>query len=288
VHVFAYAPFPSVSGVVALRFASSGSVRAENIFPSYVLCRLRNGSLNVELDGEVTHWSIGQGLVIPPFGVTTFVHRHSEATVDMLLVPGENIEGICATLAADPVEPLPFVHDDQPLLAAFSRAYAAGWNPELAPARESLEVSLARATASLVIERSRRNPHAGAASPPVRRTKELIDVRYPEVLRLDELAHEAGVSKYHLLRQFRRHIGLAPHAYQVAVRIARARELLGLGLSGAEIAERVGFYDQSAFTRAFKRASGITPGAYGALVRRGPAGLKRALALPPKDAKCGA
>ena len=96
----------------------------------------------------------------------------------------------------------------------------------------------------------------------LRRVYEAIAERCSETLRLDELAALAGMSRYHLLRAFRAVYGLTPHAWQVDRRIARARRLLGQGMSLAETALVLGFADQSHFQRAFKQRVAATPGEY--------------------------
>jgi AraC-like DNA-binding protein len=95
----------------------------------------------------------------------------------------------------------------------------------------------------------------------------LID-RFNHSVTLDELAATSGVSKFHLVRAFTRYWGMAPHAFQVHVRIERARALLCKGLLPVEAAMVVGFADQSHLTRHFKRIWGITPGAYARMNRR--------------------
>jgi AraC family transcriptional regulator len=79
-------------------------------------------------------------------------------------------------------------------------------------------------------------------------------------LTLAELSFVAGVSPYHFARTFKNVIGVAPHQYILNARIERAKSLLLQGnLSIAEIASKVGFFDQSHFTRYFKRLVGVTP-----------------------------
>jgi AraC-like DNA-binding protein len=79
---------------------------------------------------------------------------------------------------------------------------------------------------------------------------------------LTELAALAGLSSYHLSRMFREQIGLPPHAYQLQMRIARAKRLLLRGLPVSRVAQETGFFDLSHFTRHFKRVVGVPPGAY--------------------------
>lgn len=102
----------------------------------------------------------------------------------------------------------------------------------------------------------------GDEAGPVGRVRALIEQRYAEDLRLSELADEAGFSTHHLIRAFRREIGLTPHAYVVDVRVRRAQARLRCGLAPAEVAAEVGFADQAHLTRAFKARVGVTPGAY--------------------------
>jgi AraC-like DNA-binding protein len=55
---------------------------------------------------------------------------------------------------------------------------------------------------------------------------------------------------------------MTPHAFQVNLRVARARALLAGGAAPAAVAADCGFADQPHLTRTFKRAVGISPGAY--------------------------
>lgn len=79
---------------------------------------------------------------------------------------------------------------------------------------------------------------------------------------LQELASICGLSPYHFLRTFRNHFGLPPHAYQLQQRINRAKRLLHSNMPIIEVATKVGFADQSHFTRKFKASVGATPRQY--------------------------
>jgi AraC-like DNA-binding protein len=79
---------------------------------------------------------------------------------------------------------------------------------------------------------------------------------------LDSLAQRAGLSRFQALRAFKRRYGLPPHAYQLCVRVSRARQLLLEGASPADVAAHCGFVDQSHLSRHFKRLVGVTPMQY--------------------------
>jgi AraC-like DNA-binding protein len=101
-----------------------------------------------------------------------------------------------------------------------------------------------------------------ADRPYIRRARAILDEHFAEKISLTELAEETGVSPHHLQRTFLAATGLSPLHYQVDLRIARARSLLCLGRSIADIAAEVGFGDQSHLTRHFRRIFGISPGRF--------------------------
>jgi AraC-like DNA-binding protein len=76
---------------------------------------------------------------------------------------------------------------------------------------------------------------------------------------LSDLAAVTGISRYHLLRRFRREVGMPPHAYLTQLRLTRARRLLAAGEPAARVAVAVGFVDQSHLIKRFRAAYGITP-----------------------------
>lgn len=84
---------------------------------------------------------------------------------------------------------------------------------------------------------------------------------------LDELAREAGGSRFQTLRGFVRLTGLTPHAYIVQRRLDVARSMIRGGAALADAASASGFADQSHFHRSFTRRYGLTPGAYAAAMR---------------------
>lgn len=96
----------------------------------------------------------------------------------------------------------------------------------------------------------------------VRVVREYLQAHHAENPSLAQLADVAGLGPFHLAHAFREEVGLPPHAYLIGVRITRAKELLASGLAVGRVAVATGFFDQSHFTRHFKRLVGVSPGQY--------------------------
>jgi AraC-like DNA-binding protein len=117
---------------------------------------------------------------------------------------------------------------------------------------------------------------AAPASTPVpsraslERAREYLHARAVEPVSLDDLAAVAGLSRFHVAREFARAMGVPPHAYQLLLRVETARDLLSAGASIDEAAKRSGFVDGSHLGRHFKRVTSLTPGAYLRTTARAP------------------
>jgi AraC-like DNA-binding protein len=96
----------------------------------------------------------------------------------------------------------------------------------------------------------------------VRRVRAYIDAHCTNDMSLDDLARLASLSRFHLIRAFRKQVGMTPHVYLTCRRVARAKALLRRRLSLVEVALDCGFFDQSHLSRVFKSHTGITPGQY--------------------------
>lgn len=118
--------------------------------------------------------------------------------------------------------------------------------------------------------RDLRLPEAGSDLSELAETVEHLQVHFAEPLRVDRLAARAGLSAYRFSRRIREIFQVSPVQLIGRLRVDAASNLLRTtGLSVAEVAQRCGFSDQSAFTRQFKAACGLTPTQYRGLVVTG-------------------
>ncbi len=94
----------------------------------------------------------------------------------------------------------------------------------------------------------------------VARARIFIDNNYKNKFSLDDLAHEAFLSKFHLLRLFKQEVGLAPYTYQLQLKLNEARKLIFQKKSLTEVAYELGFNDQAHFIHTYKKYTELTPG----------------------------
>lgn len=96
----------------------------------------------------------------------------------------------------------------------------------------------------------------------LRRAADYIAAHCREAIGLDDICRAAGLSRSYLVRRFKAHYGLTPHAFLVDRRIRLGRDQLRRGRPIAEVALNCGFADQAHFQRTFKRLLAATPGQY--------------------------
>ena len=143
-------------------------------------------------------------------------------------------------------------------------------NDETGAERTAREMVLGRLLEVLLIEALR---STGGASAPPGLLRGMADPQLAPTLRrihedpgrnmtVEGLAQDAAMSRSTFFERFRREVGVAPMEYATGWRMALAKELLRKDVATAEIAQRVGYGSASAFSVAFSRHVGQTPGAY--------------------------
>lgn len=153
------------------------------------------------------------------------------------------------------------VLDDQALYRAFARLHLASQAHESVLERESRGLVFLR---ELFVRHAAAPPERHPVREDVRvaRVRDYLRARWNEPVRVAELAAETGLTETHVIRAFASATGLPPHAYQTALKVERAKAMIGAGTPLAEAATAAGFYDQSQMTRHFRRLVGMTPGRY--------------------------
>ena len=115
------------------------------------------------------------------------------------------------------------------------------------------------------IGRSLQGPESSGTSPVMPGSRRIVEIlRYidehlSDDLDADILAKAFFISKYHMMRQFRRETGTTIHLYITQKRLVKAREFMDSGMRATEACYRSGWRSYSSFTRAYSKHLGTTP-----------------------------
>ena len=103
----------------------------------------------------------------------------------------------------------------------------------------------------------------GATPAQMRELRNLLDQHITSTMSIRDLARQAHMSESHFSHQVKTLLGVAPKQYVREQRITRAIDLLCTSdLNVEEIAAQLGYDAPTSFFRAFKRATGRTPGSF--------------------------
>ena len=97
-----------------------------------------------------------------------------------------------------------------------------------------------------------------------KKIKKYISRNIKKEMSLNELSTYLGCSSNHTIRIFKKEFDMTPHSFIINQKITQARKMMkkSKNTTLASIAKEVGFYDQSHFSKSFKKVLGVNPSAY--------------------------
>jgi AraC-like DNA-binding protein len=156
-----------------------------------------------------------------------------------------------------PFFPMPLVCD-RDFNTQFIRVHQA---IELSTTRLEQQTLTLDLLAQLILRYAENPPHLdklGTEIQPVDRVRDYLEEHADREISLEQLFQIANLSPFHLNRSFRKTFGMPPHAYQIQMRILRAKRLLRKRKSIEQVAIETGFVSQSHFGSHFKRLVCVT------------------------------
>lgn len=93
----------------------------------------------------------------------------------------------------------------------------------------------------------------------VQKAKFYMEKNIDKNLTIDEIARYVKLSKFYFLKLFKASANTTPHTFLLNLKIHKARNILKNSNSIASIANELGFFDQSHFTKVFKAYTALTP-----------------------------
>ncbi|HHV12616.1 MAG TPA: AraC family transcriptional regulator [Clostridiales bacterium] len=95
-----------------------------------------------------------------------------------------------------------------------------------------------------------------------------INSHLEETITIEDLSRQFYLSRFHLLREFKKYSGTTLHKFIVQKKLILAKELILQDIPITQVYEQCGFGDYSNFFRAFKNEYGVTPKQFFQLMRR--------------------
>jgi AraC family transcriptional regulator len=218
--------------------------------PAAYFCWVVKGSMDERCQGSDRRFNSGS-LHFHGLGESHAAQVGPDGLTCLSIIPKGGLVERLEGLAADPPQAIvPLAH----------RCYSAFRNTD--PASDLLlEAAALELLAEALQWQTSRLPRQAPAWMP--RVCDFMRSHYAERFALADLARVAGVHPVHLVRAFRKHMGITPGGYVRRLRIEAARRSLATTLTPlADIALEAGFSSQSHFTRSFQREFGLPPGAY--------------------------
>ncbi len=249
---------PGLSAVVA-RSAHSFPRHTHDEFGIGLIAR--GGQMSASGRGQVTAGA-GDIITVNPGEVHDGEPLRGEAREwHMLYLSPERMQEV--SLGFEPAGAFEFtapVYRNGELARTFAAAFTRLAETDAAQPALAADETLLKLFASLVRRTDRQSPdrlHTG-----LRRARSRLDDDPASNHTLGDLAAEAGLSRFQLLRAFVSWTGLTPHAYLMQRRASHARCLIATGHGLAAAAFDAGYADQSHMTRDFRRRYGLTPSAF--------------------------
>jgi len=237
----------------------------------HLIVLVTGGSCDVEVRYRNTrqrcHLSRGQiGVTAPGEAATLRWHGQTTHSTLQLHLPAATIERVAGELRHNGPQSLALASglgNTDPLVCQIMLDLNAALRdsaPEL-----YAETAGEMLAAHLLIRYGRHEaPASGEAnSGRLRKVEEFMRENLASPLTLETLAREAGVSRFHLLRLYKKHCGQTPLKRLTFLRMEEAKRLLkNRNETITEIASKCGYENPSHFATAFRRTVGISPASY--------------------------
>lgn len=242
-----------------------------HVFPrhwneTYVIQVVEQGVNELFCRGATHRVSTGSILFINPHEIHTGSSVGQAPLVYRSLYPAPELMAAVASQCSDRLTTLPdfsaLIVSDKRLAAMFVKAHRIC---EIGTELLTVQTALFELLALLIQRHSDKQQSTrlpGNEIAAVKRAKAYLTENFNKNISLESLAQIAYLSPFHLLRAFRKAVGLPPHEYLINLRVEYARQLLSQGRAIADAAFETGFFDQCHLNRHFKRILGVTPGQY--------------------------
>jgi AraC family transcriptional regulator len=267
---------PCALGTTLIAARQGAGDYSDAAVPDLVLTRGLSREIPATLDlgaGQFRAWMPRHAMVITPPDTPTKIFLDRPNEVEFLAIPYAALRALCDDQTLPPDGDFGAVHRTKvecsqltQLFDRTAREIRAG-NPN---GVLFIEGALMQMVALLMAaaQRPLRVPSGGLAPWQLARVTDHLHAHVSDPVSLADLAGLTGLSVHHFARAFKASTGIAPHQFQISLRMERARLRLSRSAEPVtDIALSLGYDSSQSFARAFRIAHGTTPTKYRAATR---------------------
>lgn len=231
--------------------------------PDYVIALITEGCERVRIGNTTVHAPAGSVLVVNPEEWHDGEAGIDEGWAYRTFYPSIGlVSGVAEELGhlAAPCFPRSVINDRE-LAQMLAAAHLASVSPDATHAEATMLAALHR----LILDYDSRIGWREHIQPSGSRYRlslyeQMIEDHLADGIDLRRLAETAGVTRFQVIRDFKKVTGLTPASFIRDRRLRRASHLIDQGSSLADAALSAGFADQSHLSRTFRAVHGFTPG----------------------------
>ncbi len=239
--------------------------------------QIRRGGCWVESEGMVEHLGPGDFIFLAPgrdhiLSSQPPGEEHSAADPGTLLLCGNcefnsDVDSPMASL----FPPISIIRDETLQEESWLKSILSQLSAEYLSQKPGAYLAVNKLTEVLMVELIRMNFGQNEQSTLMRALTDkqisaalsYLHNNFSHACTLDNLAKEVGLSRASFAKRFKDLVGLSMFDYLTQIRVQRAKELLtDTNQSLYEVANQIGYESDLAFTRTFKKRTGVTPTAY--------------------------
>lgn len=232
----------------------------------YLVHVITDGRGVFRMKGRTWELSKGNAFVIFP-GVETVYQASSEDpwTYYWVALHGYNVEEFFAGISVTPDDPIIELTDTKELESSVKELISAS---QMTHANELIRLGQTIRFLGLLEGRQKKKEGTAAekrypARVYVEYAMDFIRNNYRSEVKIGEVAEYIGINRCYLARNFKKETSMSPKEYLINYRLERAASSLSNGDAPiSQVAVQVGYPDQMAFSKAFKKKYGISPQQY--------------------------
>lgn len=238
---------------------NSAHAHGPTIYKDYVMTFVLDGYGRYSTNGKTYELSPGKGFIITP-GANTYYIADSKHPWEYIFVSfhGADASVLLQSVGLSQKNPVFFFDNNEEMRKLLDHTFSSAKSSSCL-GYDTIGYFY-RCIASLAQCEKNHPGHSFSSEQYVSKALAYMDVNYPYNISISDIVTYVGIDRSYFYRLFRNELGYSPQQWLIQLRLKKAVAMLcNTELPITVIANSVGFYDASHFTRNFQKQYGCTP-----------------------------